>query len=467
MEAPSMDTVYQAISALYDNPNANEKEKASLWLGDVQKSIHSWKISDQLLQEKKDEQSYYFAAQTMRSKVQHNLSELPSESLVSLRDSLIAHLENAASGTSNAILTQLSLALADLALQMQNWQNCVSDLIKLFSTKNEFALLEILTVLPQEIDSPNLKLGENRREEIKNELRATSNLVCLFLKESIANSQNSQISLKIVKCMTSWIQVRAVHIEEIPQNAVIGFCLQVLRDYNSINLLHDAASDCICALLHCLEENNNNEDIERLLFDNIASLEESYHLAVAHEEEEKAVNYAKVFTELAETFLEKIVFCTASGRVHFAMRSLELALVCVGHHDYEVAEITFNLWYRLSEEVYQRDQQPLTDAFKPHIERLIEALARHCQLEPDNTKLPDEGDEFYEFRMKVMELIKDVVFMVGSSAVFRQMFAALQADCSWEHTEAALFIMQAVAKNILPDEEEYVPKVVEAILSMP
>lgn len=39
MDAPSMDTVYQAISALYDNPNANEKEKASKWLGEVQKSV--------------------------------------------------------------------------------------------------------------------------------------------------------------------------------------------------------------------------------------------------------------------------------------------------------------------------------------------------------------------------------------------------------------------------------------------
>lgn len=283
----------------------------------------------------------------MRSKVQHNLSELPSEAVVSLRDSLVAHLENAASGTSNAILTQLSLALADLALQMQTWKNCVSDLIKLFSSKNEFALLEILTVLPQEIDSTNLKLGENRREEIKNELRDNSNLVCLFLKESITNSQSSQISLKIVKCMTSWIQVRAINIQEIPQNAVIGFCLQVLRDHNSINLLHDSASDCICALLHCLEENNNNEEIERLLFDSIVSLEECYHMAVAHEEEEKAVNYAKVFTELAETFLEKIVFCTASGRVHFAMRSLELALVCVGHHDYEVSSIWIVIQFQI------------------------------------------------------------------------------------------------------------------------
>ncbi|XP_052755169.1 transportin-3 [Galleria mellonella] len=441
METPSMDTIYQAIHALYDNPNASEKEKASIWLADIQKSIHSWKIADELLQQKKDVQSCYFAAQTMRSKVQHNLSELPSEAIVSLRDSLVAHLERTSPDTSAAILTQLSLALADLALQMTGWQNCIGDLIKKF-TNNNFALLEILTVLPQEIDSSSLKLGENRREEIKSELRSNSHIVTLFLKESIISSQNTSVSLKIIKCMTSWIQVRAVNIQEIPNNAVIGFCLQVLRDHNSINTLHDAASDCICALLHCLEENNNNENVERLLFDSVSALEESYHMAVAHENEEKAANYAKVFTELAETFLEKIIAATASRNTHFAMRSLELALVCVGHHDYEVAEITFNLWYRLSEEVYQNDYQPLTDVFKPHIERLIEALARHCQCEPDHTQLPEEGDEFYEFRMKVMGLIKDVVFIIGSTnnPCFRQNYI---------------------------EEYEYVPKVVEAILSMP
>ncbi|XP_059055597.1 transportin-3 [Achroia grisella] len=467
MEVPSMDTIYQAISALYDNPNVTEKEKASLWLGDIQKSIHSWKIADELLQQKRDVQSCYFAAQTMRSKVQHNLSELPSEAVVSLRDSLVDHLERTSPETSNAILTQLCLALADLALQMTGWQNCTGDLIKKFSNKNDFALLEILTVLPQEIDSSSLKLGENRRDEIKLELRSNSHIVTSFLKESIINSQDTVVSLKIVKCMTSWIQVRAIDVQQIPNNAVIVFCLQVLRDYNSINKLHEAASDCICALLHCLEENNNNENIERLLFESVSALEESYHMAVAHEDEEKAANYAKVFTELAETFLEKIIAATASGNTHFAMRSLELALVCVGHHDYEIAEMTFNLWYRLSEEVYQGNFQPLTDVFKPHVERLIEALARHCQCEPDHTHLPEEGDEFHEFRIKVMGLIKDVVFIIGSSSVFRQMFAALHADISWEQTEAALFVMQAVAKNILPEEYEYVPKVVEAILSMP
>lgn len=283
----------------------------------------------------------------MRSKVQHNLSELPAEAYVSLRDTLVSHLEHTSPENGSSVLTQLSLALADLALQMPSWQNCISDLIKSFSNKNDFALIEILTVLPQEIDSSSLKLGENRRDEIKNELRANSEIVALFLKESITNSQNTHVALKIVKCMTSWIQVQAVTIEDIPQNAVIGFSLQVLRDHNSINTLHEAASDCICALLHCLEENNKNENIDRLLFDSVSALEESYHMAVAHEEDEKATNYARVFTELGETYLEKVVVTMSDGIPHYGLRSLELALVCVGHHDYEVCSLVASLLYKL------------------------------------------------------------------------------------------------------------------------
>lgn len=273
----------------------------------------------------------------MRSKVQHNLSELPAEALTSLRDSLVAHIESTSPDTSSAILTQLCLALSDLALQMPSWQNCINDLIKSFSNKNDYALLEILTVLPQEIDSSSLKLGENRRENIKTELRSNTQIVNLFLKESIVNSSNTHVALKIIKCLTSWIQVGALDIQEIPQNAVIGFSLQVLRDHNSINMLHDAACDCICALLHCLEVNKNADDIEKLLFESVSALEESYHMAVALEEEEKAANYARVFTELAESFLRKIVNAAANGNTHFAMRSLELVLVCIGHHDYEVS----------------------------------------------------------------------------------------------------------------------------------
>lgn len=57
---------------------------------------------------------------------------------------------------------------------------------------------------------------------------------------------------------------------------------------------------------------------------------------------------------------------------------------------------------------------------------------------------------FQDFRKKVADLIKDVVFIVGSSNVFKSMFISLQdSTVTWERSEAALFTMQTVARNIL------------------
>jgi hypothetical protein len=38
---PSLNLVLAAVSALYNNPNTTEKERASQWLGDLQKSVRS------------------------------------------------------------------------------------------------------------------------------------------------------------------------------------------------------------------------------------------------------------------------------------------------------------------------------------------------------------------------------------------------------------------------------------------
>lgn len=37
---PTLETVVQALNALYHNPDATGKEKASLWLGELQKSVN-------------------------------------------------------------------------------------------------------------------------------------------------------------------------------------------------------------------------------------------------------------------------------------------------------------------------------------------------------------------------------------------------------------------------------------------
>lgn len=49
----------------------------------------------------------------------------------------------------------------------------------------------------------------------------------------------------------------------------------------------------------------------------------------------------------------------------------------------QVAEVTFNFWYRLSEALYKTENDDKIALFRPYFETLIEALCVHCRLEAD------------------------------------------------------------------------------------
>lgn len=71
--------------------------------------VYAWKIADEMLHQKRDVQSCYFAAQTMRTKIQLSFHELPPEAHASLRDSLMDHILQINEHTNNAIVTQVSI----------------------------------------------------------------------------------------------------------------------------------------------------------------------------------------------------------------------------------------------------------------------------------------------------------------------------------------------------------------------
>lgn len=93
----------------------------------------------------------------MRTKIHQSFYELPTNVHDSLRNSLLEHLGQITEATSSVIVTQLCVALADLALQMPSWNKPVMDLISKFSNTNIFPLLEVLTVLPEELDSRSVR----------------------------------------------------------------------------------------------------------------------------------------------------------------------------------------------------------------------------------------------------------------------------------------------------------------------
>lgn len=495
-QLPAIEVVYDALNALYHNPDPISKERASQWLGDLQKSIFAWKIADQLLHVKKDMESCYFGAQTLRTKIQFAFHELPSEAHNSLRDSMLNHLRQINEHTNTVIVTQLCLALADLLLQMTSWKTPIQDLIQTFGPKNNFEtthiwpLLEVLTVLPEEMGSRTLRLGANRRSEVlKLFAGSTENVLHLLDSCLTIPSSDRLIGVRLLRCFSSWVHLQAVTLHQLTSCATLGHVFATLSSHHSTPLLHEAASDAVCALLQVVADQENEDNttqngqltstlnelrtLEDSLVQSIKNLEPAYHLAVAEEDTEKALNYCRVFTEIAEALLHRMLESTKNNNGTMNTSNLfgllDLVLTCVGHHDYEVAEITFGFWYKLSEDLYHANDDDRTIKFKPYIERLIGAVCRHCQMEPDHEGVLEESDDFAGFRSRVSELVKDVVFIVGSASVFKHCFYSIhgQNNLPWEVTESALFIMQAVAKNILPDENEVVQSVVESLLQVP
>ena len=381
--APPVEAVIQAVSSLYTNPDPKVKDGASKWLNQLQQSVFAWTISDQLLQRNVDVNTCYFAAQTMRTKIQYSFHELPPASHASLRSSLLQHLTQLSPGTSQVILTQLCLAMADLILLMPDWATALPELMTALGPPQPHtpALLEVLLLLPEEVDSRHLRLGANRRQQVKEMLSSSYSHVTQFLGTLVTSSATSAQLVSCVKCYSSWLTLGVIPLDTVLASPVMGMAVASLQAPQTAPELHEAATDCMIALLARLEREDSPQ-LEQSTVTTVQQLAPSYQTAVAEEDLEKCLNLCRVFTELGETFLMKIVSAPPQ-QPHFSVPVLDMVLLCCQHPDYEIPDVTFNLWYRLSEELYTRNDDAMVAVFKPQIETLINTLCRHCQIEPD------------------------------------------------------------------------------------
>lgn len=464
-----MQVVGEALTALYHNPNSKAKEQASAFLDQLQRSPFAWQIADQLLcQRACDKNTSYFAAHTMRSKIYYSYVELPADSRSSLRDSLLSHVTRFRSGP-QPVATQLALAVADLAVQMVEWKDAVGDLIsRLACDANSMTILiDILTVLPEEIDSPHFKLGSNRRREIADEMRKSGAMVFSLLSTCYQTCQeNEEIIMKILRCLASWMYLDAFPMGSLISNPLMLVPFQQLTanvDYQ----VQEAAADCICSSLYICENSPANVPLAQFLQPRVYSLFPCYAQSVAEEDTDRALNLCRVFTEMAESFIDYLIFSPNEGLGDF--NTLMLVLECAKHTDYEVAEKTYNFWYRLSERIYQRDDVKFWDHYQPHIETLILTLCSQCRFDDDRQDIPDSQDDFVEFRHRTIELIYDLVFVIGSLTCFKKLYCTVAGQqVAWPDVEAALYVMQAIAKRIDSEsDDEVIKQVLQSVVSLP
>jgi len=230
------------------------------------------------------------------------------------------------------------------------------------------------------------------------ELETSSSVMMAFLQSCLTNT-DSQIVLRIhfdvITCFTSWAKMKCIPLVEAASSIVFSSSFQILvNTANSSQKQLDIACDCICGVLEALDMEKSTPELEREIFNGIMQLDRAYQDSVAQEDADKSMVLCRVFTVVAETFLVRMINDSTPPIPHYSVEVLDRLIMCVGHFDFEVAQVTFNVWFKLSEELYQKNNDELIKLFDGYIERLIEALYKHCQLDSDHEGLIDEESSF-------------------------------------------------------------------------
>lgn len=135
------------------------------------------------------------------------------------------------------VSTQLCVALADLYLQVPEWNNFIAELLSKFAelvlfqvakikkkfrlaqkeVKYSHVLLELLKVFPEELQNRSLRIGDNRRNSVQLELAAQTEsvlafLVCYKIRNFYATEFFRSTFVKVMKVVFNQKQfLRLVH----------------------------------------------------------------------------------------------------------------------------------------------------------------------------------------------------------------------------------------------------------------
>lgn len=132
---------------------------------------------------------------------------------------------------------KLCVALAHLALQMGSWKNAAVDIASRYNTNTlkTYFILELLTVLPEEVNSRTLRLGANRRSEIYTEFSENLPTVNQLLEMCLTSEPNNErIQIRSYKCFASWLNIRSVSLSQVWHSNVLSNAFNVLCSFDVI-----------------------------------------------------------------------------------------------------------------------------------------------------------------------------------------------------------------------------------------
>ncbi|EFN54933.1 hypothetical protein CHLNCDRAFT_134668 [Chlorella variabilis] len=480
-----------ALQALYHGDPA-VKDQANKWLEAFQQSAEAWQVSNDILHAPgAGMEAHYFAAQTLRTKVQRDFEELPAGAAGALRDSLVALLVQHCSGSA-AVRTQLCLAVAALAAHLPAVQWGPSGVVGWLAqrlggepqTVSLPCMLELLTVLPQEASSYQPAVRPERRRAVIDEMMAYAPQALQILSGCLS-APLPRAQEQVLDAFTSWLKLTGgvgLTGPMLMQSPLVRAALEGLRSADTFF----SAVDAVVELIYCTSQRGRPKDdmapLVQLIVPEVMALKPRFHVCLQQalaerngtsgvpegehdDSEEDAKGMARLFAEVGEAYTGLI----AEGGPQVSA-PVEALLDVASHPDDSICSMSFNFWHRLSRaltiglhpEPLESEEGPVSDEerqrrvalFTPTLERLVALIRGRVRFHENfDSWHRDERSDFKRARVAVGDTLIDCASVLGGGRMLQLLVEPLLelskqvtsgGQFDWRTAEAALYCIRAV-----------------------
>ncbi|KAL6549358.1 Transportin mos14 [Orobanche hederae] len=477
-------TVKEALNALYHHPDDAVRMRADRWLQDFQRTLDAWQVADNLLHDSASNiETLIFCSQTLRSKVQRDFEELPSEAFRSLRVSLNTLLKSLHKGPPK-VRTQAALSVHVPAEEwgdggIVNWirdeMNSHPECIPSF--------LELLRVLPEEVFNYNISVRPDRRRSFENEL-ASGMEIALSVLTACMNING--LTEQVLEAFASWLRIR----HRIPASALASHPL-VLTALSSLesDALSEASVNVISELIHYTSVRNpdgvaSQMPLIQAIVPRVMSLKAQLRDPLKDEEDVKAI--ARLFADMGDAYVELIA--TGSDE---SMLIVQALLEVASHPEFDIASMTFNFWHILQiilvergscvayggEASVEAEKSRQLQVFRPSYESLVSLVSNKVQYPQDYADLSREDQkDFKQTRYAVADVLIDAALVLGGDAALRILYMKLieaVSNCghnqhtNWRPAEAALYSIRAISDHVSTTDGDVLPQIMSLLPKLP
>ncbi|EIW67770.1 hypothetical protein TREMEDRAFT_74507 [Tremella mesenterica DSM 1558] len=466
----STSIVLAALQALYHDPDAAAKKKANEWLQEFQHSVEAWQTCHDLLTSPETSlEGRLFSAQTLRAKIVYDLSQLPRIQLVPLRDSILTSLPALTSPSapqgSRAVVLQLCLALADLAIQMPEWQDPARQMIENYGKDpgTVGVLLGFLKSLVEEAGNGKIPLNEDGKDHLANLMSTSAKQVLDVLVMYIqAPGLTPQIQSTIFDTLRSWVVGGELPAFEVATTPLFPATFEALAS----DQLFDSAVDVLCDLINETQEIQDNVEVIQQIIPRLIAL--GPQLDIHQEDGDRIRGYCRIFCEAGECYKDLIAKHPSD-----LLPLVQAISKCAAYPDLDIVPITFQFWYQLATTL---GRQPTDPALQPILDiysELQKIIIRHLSFPSDDEgQTSQEKEEFRYFRHRMGDTLKDCCHLLGAPTCLRVslnlVLSALSSPSpQWQEIEAPLFSMRSMGAEVDPDDDEVLPHIMELLPRLP